>query len=629
MTTSNIELWQLGFDLKQSGTTRIILDKQRLFYCISFVFQLLGKSPSNGLLFSGPNGIGKSAILVVTFLLCFILGLPVMYIPSSHIWNSTSSSGKESCAQDFFMRTFAEQNADIIAADPAMYPFFQDIIETGEVKDSMLYEKFCLAVGDGRVKRCGYLADEVQALSNNPAFKNDFTIWTGFSSRLCSFLCASAYGMRELSLPSGEAHRLVYVQPMDKDTVVAAITDEHSPFYMTTNTSFANEVYSIIGGVPRSLFELRNVVTPPASGSIELKKLVTLLSPTTSKIQPPAPVVTSDYLSTCLEIAVGRIYANMIDIFLRKFLAPLEQLPEERKAAIFSILKLLRGELRLQPVIKSLYDFGLCYVDNEKSDYVFPVSQLAKDVLYEMFCYQARNGFLPRVSSVDDTTTQGDLFEAHCRVFIVSPLSSSVYLSAYPYGKPALQLLGRSVEEAKRLNDNVKLETKGKTASKKVKIQELQVIVPEPRYNIWLHAEQSQEIREWRKGEIETHPLPELNGIVQKTPRTLWLFPKDYPCDGIIIPAAEDRASPLIIYDCSITDPYHSGRKFKFKINCERVRTRLREVFPNRRVILVAIYSKDLLEDYERMPFPKKEMDEVQDVYIIDRDEIIKIGVQI
>jgi hypothetical protein len=62
-------------------------------------------------------------------------------------------------------------------------------------------------------------------------FATDFTIRTGHSGSFCSQLCASACGIREFSLPSGEDQRLRFVLPFSKASR-DFLPDKKIPFYL-------------------------------------------------------------------------------------------------------------------------------------------------------------------------------------------------------------------------------------------------------------------------------------------------------------------------------------------------------------------------------------------------------------
>ena len=188
-----------GFSLK-SPDIKIILDSQRLRHCEEFVgFFEKEDTYENGVLFTGPIGVGKSSICLATFMTCFVRELPVVYIPRCDLWEKASRTEQE--AQIYFMRAFFKQNADLIEKDSQLVPFFEDQLIDDKV-DPINYIRFCEAVREQRVRRCGFIADEVQKLTlaatdlpgnREPKvfFSTDFTIWTGPSGDLPSQQCSA------------------------------------------------------------------------------------------------------------------------------------------------------------------------------------------------------------------------------------------------------------------------------------------------------------------------------------------------------------------------------------------------------------------------------------------------------
>jgi hypothetical protein len=69
-------------------------------------------------------GSGKSAICLGTYLFCFARGLPVVYIPMADRW--VEEAMNEDKANKYLMKEFFKQNADIIAGDSRLSPFFED-----------------------------------------------------------------------------------------------------------------------------------------------------------------------------------------------------------------------------------------------------------------------------------------------------------------------------------------------------------------------------------------------------------------------------------------------------------------------------------------------------------------------
>jgi hypothetical protein len=105
---------------------RVLLLPQRLQLAFEFVRVVTGCIHDAGPLFSGPNGVGKSGIGLLAYLLSVHLGQLVAYIPRSQDWVKAAQEGD---GDAFLLETFWRQNADIIAASEALRPAFQAAME--------------------------------------------------------------------------------------------------------------------------------------------------------------------------------------------------------------------------------------------------------------------------------------------------------------------------------------------------------------------------------------------------------------------------------------------------------------------------------------------------------------------
>lgn len=66
---------------------------------------------------SGAVGSGKSSAGLLTAMTCMAQGVPVVYMPSGSEW---ALAAQYSLGDKFFLRKLLAQNADLIAADPAL-----------------------------------------------------------------------------------------------------------------------------------------------------------------------------------------------------------------------------------------------------------------------------------------------------------------------------------------------------------------------------------------------------------------------------------------------------------------------------------------------------------------------------
>lgn len=151
-----------GFDraVKLSSST-FIFDQQRIEHMSHFNRAILNPSDSLGVMYTGPNGVGKSAIAFGCFLLAFAQSRPTVYIPKADKWVLLSRS--EDNARDFFMKAFFNQNADLIYDRDELKPFFKDQLE-GKPVSKDAYTNFATAVEEGLVGPCNFIVDEAQKL---------------------------------------------------------------------------------------------------------------------------------------------------------------------------------------------------------------------------------------------------------------------------------------------------------------------------------------------------------------------------------------------------------------------------------------------------------------------------------
>jgi hypothetical protein len=182
----------------------------------------------------------------------------VVYIPMADQW--VLEAMNEDKANKYLMKEFFKQNADIIAGDSRLSPFFEDQLNDQPIRDEA-YVEFSKAIGENSVPNCGMIVDEAQKLTQAAAaktvigrdgfpavidgktfFAKDFTIWTGFSGNFCSQLCASSHGLREFKLPSGEEHRLRFVAPFSIQTGRTLLRHEDSPFLVKADADVSDEV---------------------------------------------------------------------------------------------------------------------------------------------------------------------------------------------------------------------------------------------------------------------------------------------------------------------------------------------------------------------------------------------------
>jgi hypothetical protein len=351
---------------------RILALPQRLQLAFEFVRAVLDRSQDAGTLLSGPNGIGKSGIGLLSYLLSVHLGQLVAYIPSAQDWVETAGRGD---GDAFLLETFWRQNADVIAASAVLQPIFQAAMEDrAEPFTEAAMEALRKVVAAPGGPGVGIIIDEVQAITNavaalnvpNPSIPVQLAgrylllCWHNWDNKQRVFVrmsIASSHGARELKLPSGEERRLRFVQPLPPALIAVLQAGTSSPAYIADEQLRAH-VSFIAGGVLRRLV----VGADMARGKRDSK--------------------------TLRELIWHDLWFPMADDCSR-WLAAIPK-GSERATAVVSALSLVRGELtwgRAQP----LYDDGLV-ARTESSARVVPVSPVAAAVILQTAAAEVRGG---------------------------------------------------------------------------------------------------------------------------------------------------------------------------------------------------------------------------------------------
>ena len=114
-----------------------------------------------GVLLSGPNGVGKSAVGVQALLSCMARGLPVVYIPSAHAWVEAARKG---LGEVYFLECFMALNADMVAANPALREALLPALRDSPLDSTLMHalRKVLEIPGFGSI---GVIVDEVQAIT--------------------------------------------------------------------------------------------------------------------------------------------------------------------------------------------------------------------------------------------------------------------------------------------------------------------------------------------------------------------------------------------------------------------------------------------------------------------------------
>jgi len=101
------------------------------------------------------------------------------------------------------------------------------------------------------------VGDKVVRIYSQSFFKDDFTTWQSYSQDFRSQIAASVNGLKDFELPSGEKHRLQFIQPYEPQDVKTLLTFPGSTFFIyETLAKFSEEIIRLTGCMPRDLHDL-------------------------------------------------------------------------------------------------------------------------------------------------------------------------------------------------------------------------------------------------------------------------------------------------------------------------------------------------------------------------------------
>lgn len=353
-----------------------------------------------GVLLSGPNGVGKSAIGLQAFMTCFAQRLPVVYIPSAHAWVDAALVGQ---GDTFFFNALLRQNADLIAADPLLC-----VVLDPALRDEPLTGELMAALKANMIPRpglpIGVIVDEVQAISKVLAMAGTptalhfgaalayFQQWQNWGTQTNAFVrldIANSHGARELTIGSGDEHRLRIVKPWSASLAAAATTNPASPVaFLPAHEVARKRIVNVGGGMPRSWFRGKQLL---------LQKVAVL------QFDSALTTVEAELTSAMRECCV-RWFASLDG--------------EGKLEAANDMLPLVRGQL-LWDRAKGLYDDGLVARCGEDA-FVTPVSSIAATVILQQLARHRRaHGFKP-LSTKQGSTERGLELEAQVKTCLIT-----------------------------------------------------------------------------------------------------------------------------------------------------------------------------------------------------------------
>ena len=335
----------------------------------------------SGVLLSGPNGVGKSGVGLLSYLLCAARRLPVVYLSRTETWVLAAQQGQ---GDDFLLSAFWEQNADLIAASEPLRAVFAAALRdeagalTSHVIDALRRTARRHRLG------IGVILDEVQHITaavmrlSAPAasqsertaalyFCNSWHDWMNDNSAFVRMSIASAHGERDYKLPSGEDHRLRIVEPLTDDQREALQSHPASPAFV-----------SDLDARKRIVFYSGNILRAIMNAGCAL------------------PVKSPSALNTELSHRLGRLHVAM-EVDCRRWLA---SLPEHERAAVaMKSMDLLSGKMRWTDA-KGLFDAGIMYCP-ASSFFLRPVSAWASAAYLSCTAQYIRGAAKPLSSFAD------------------------------------------------------------------------------------------------------------------------------------------------------------------------------------------------------------------------------------
>jgi hypothetical protein len=142
----------------------IILHKSRVDLATEFIANMRNHklSERSGVLISGPSGVGKSSVGLLTVLACSAARLPVVYVSSGIAWVSAAESGN---GDAHLLNLFVNQNADIIVASDVLSPVFSAYFRGEEELGPATMQRLESALQRHSNFAVGVIVDEVQAIT--------------------------------------------------------------------------------------------------------------------------------------------------------------------------------------------------------------------------------------------------------------------------------------------------------------------------------------------------------------------------------------------------------------------------------------------------------------------------------
>ena len=366
-----------AFDDWRRQPLQVLLLPQRLLQAFELVDAVAGNEPL-GVHLSGPNGVGKSAIALLAYLLCAARGLPAVYIARAESWVDAAHEGG---GHAYFLDAFWRQNADLIIERPALRSVFAAALQDGAAPNSHNDVKALrAAVRSGAAPGLAVIMDEVQHITKavqgvrvdeptkarqtaSDYFTTNWYDWTNDNAVFQRMSVASAHAHRDIKLPNGEVHRLRFIEPLGPADRAVLQETPQSPAYVHDPAARERAVY--IGGNV-----LRNVITA-------------------------AHLLPHDRKPTKRELS--RLWTTMWDDMLADSMSWLQSVPKSERTFIArTAMDVVTGKVAWSRA-EQLYDAGVVFRTAE-SELVQPVSAVACAVILRVMASHALESATPLLS---------------------------------------------------------------------------------------------------------------------------------------------------------------------------------------------------------------------------------------
>ena len=341
-----------------------------------------------GVLLSGPNGVGKSAIGLQAFECCQALGHLAVYIPDAKVW---FKAAQRLAGDEYLLEQFFQQNVHRIASISKLCSIFHDRLRGAPVNAAMMDRVRDFLKDRSKPHAIAVIVDEVQHITNAIARRNDpsvvaaerraanyfeysWSTWNTDNSRFVRMDIASAHGMRELKLPDGDDWRLRFVRPWPLEVALVALQHPESPAFVE-RTKAHERILHIAGGVIRKLLRCHKLL--------------------------PSGRVTQESLAVMEHDMREAMGTDCRDWF--QYLDDAERLEVAR-----NIVPLLQGKATWS-LMKGAYDQGLVALTTSDV-FVAPVSPVAGSILHRQLSSFLRKNPRP-LSSIIGLSERGYEFE--------------------------------------------------------------------------------------------------------------------------------------------------------------------------------------------------------------------------